>query len=107
MKATVPLALEATGQSVLKKCLQFGTGSRFRKLRQSFAAGDRAGEGKGAEIGLALQGIRQKLLIDPPRYLNCAEGTQMLRNELRVEKAEASGLEPRDEMHQRDFRGVA
>ncbi len=46
-------------------------------------------------------------MIAPLRHLDCAERLQVLGDILRVEQAIAAGLEPRDQMHQRDLGRVA
>ncbi len=41
------------------------------------------------------------------RHLDGAEAFQVIGDKLRVEQPVAAGNEPRDQMHQRDLRGVA
>ena len=46
-------------------------------------------------------------MIDRPRHFDGAERAQMIGDELGVEQPVVTGLEPRHQMHQRDFGGVA
>src|SRR3954462_6677201 len=45
--------------------------------------------------------------VAPPRHFDGAEAAQVPGNELGVEQYKSAGDQPRDQMHQRDFRGVA
>src|SRR4051812_23508198 len=45
--------------------------------------------------------------VAPPRHFDGAEAAQVPGDELGVEQYKSAGDQPRDQMHQRDFRGVA
>src|SRR6202035_4089636 len=56
-----------------------------------------------AEISLADERGIEQLVIGRPGHLDGAERAQMLGDELRVEQPVMAGLEPRHQVHQRNF----
>src|SRR5258705_9196223 len=59
------------------------------------------------EIRLASDRLVEKAGIAPPRDLDRAKAAQVLGHILRVEQFEAARDQPRHQVHQRHFRGVA
>ena len=72
-----------------------------------YDARHRYADREGREVGFAVQGVGEKLVILPARHLSRPEGLQVLSDELGIEQAETTGPQPRDEMHQRDLGGIA
>src|SRR5437899_5616437 len=77
------------------------------ELRQRLRTRHRMLHAERREIAIAAERGFQQLVILPPRHFERAEGFQVVGHELRVEQLETAGPEARDEMHQRDLRGVA
>src|SRR3974377_369598 len=84
---------------------RFPAPDALAQQRQRLLAADARCE--RAKIGFARERVFEQAVIAPFRYLNCAQGAQMLCNVLRIEQPVTAGAQPRDQMHQRDFRGVA
>ena len=59
------------------------------------------------EIRVPHDRLIEQRAITPPRHLDGAKTAQMRGDELRVEQHKAARDQPRDQMHQRDLRGVA
>src|SRR5229473_943328 len=85
-------------------CPSFGTrsGTRYRDI-----AWQRRRERKYREVAFANQRVGEQFVILPALHLGGPEGLQVLGDELGVEQLEAAGPQPRHQMHQRDFRGIA
>src|SRR6266478_2225497 len=76
-------------------------------MRDRDSAWQRCRERKYREVGFANQRVGEQFVILPALHLGGPEGLEVLGDELGVEQLESPRPQPRHQMHQRNFRGVA
>src|SRR5271166_2237570 len=77
-----------------------------RELSKRLRSRDRMLHIERGEIAFTRQRCFQELVILPSRYFDRTEGLEMIRDELGVQKPEAAGLEPGNQMDERNLGGV-